>query len=544
MVGGHLPPSVVERVGRAGGEAPGWPPAFAPLDGRWHEGYPSAAANAAGRFRFLADERDVGSHWAPPEAPRLWLFHLHYFEWAWSFAADPDREWAGEAFSRLWGSWTQATRFGRGDAWSPYVVSLRAWALCGVHPCLASRSAVGADIVAHLRLSAAFLRRSIELDVGGNHLVKNLKALVGLGVFLGDERLVRRASSRLAGQLPVQVLPDGGHYERSPSYHCQVLGDLIDVEGLLRAAGAAPVDGLGETVEAMRRWLGAMLLPDGEVPLFNDCTLVGRERLALLSPAPRPSLRLVVLQPSGYVVMRPGPRLHLVADIGPPCPPELPAHAHADCLSFEMAVDGERTIVDSGTSTYAFGPRRRHERSTKAHNTVEVDGADQSEVWGTFRVGSRARPTLHGAVDDGETIEVTASHDGYRRLPGRPVHSRTWTAMADQLEILDRVDGAGTHRVAAHLHLASRLRPERSGPETVDIDRVVITCSGPTGTTTQTEPADVAHGFGHRQPSHAVRSSLEGPLPIAIRTRLKLSDPVEAGSRRRPTIAGAMEIRP
>ena len=86
--------------------------------------------------------------------------------------------------------------------------------------------------------------------------------------------------------MAVQVLPDGGHYERSPSYHCQVLGDLIDVGALLEAAGFPPVDGLDDTVDAMRRWLGAMLLPDGDVPLFNDCTLVGKERLAVLAPAP------------------------------------------------------------------------------------------------------------------------------------------------------------------------------------------------------------------------------------------------------------------
>ena len=73
--------------------------------------------------------------------------------------------------------------------------------------------------------------------MGGNHLVKNLKALVGLGVFLGDDRLVAHAASHLERQIGVQVLADGGHYERSPSYHCQVLGDLIDVAGLLAAAG-------------------------------------------------------------------------------------------------------------------------------------------------------------------------------------------------------------------------------------------------------------------------------------------------------------------
>ncbi len=534
LVAGHLPQSVVDRArgdaDGAGAAAPGWPASFVPLDARWHEGYPSPAANAEGRFRFLADEREVGDGWSPEDAPQLWLYHLHYFEWAWTFAAHPDAEWARDAFASRWRSWTHATHFGRGDAWSAYVVSLRAWSLCGVHSRLVAGTPVDADVVGHLRLATAFLRRSLELDVGGNHLVKNLKALVGLGVFLGDDGLVRRSSRRLAQQVGVQVLADGGHFERSPSYHCQVLGDLIDVGQLLATTGHPPVDGLDEAVSGMRRWLGAMLLPDGDVPLFNDCTLVGRERLALLEPAPRPDERLVVLQPSGYVVMCPGPRLHLVADVGPPCPPELPAHAHADCLSFELAVDGLRTVVHTGTSTYAPGERRQFERSTRAHNTVEVDGADQSEVWGTFRVARRARPTLHRAVGDGDgPIEVTASHDGYRRLEGRPVHTRTWRVTADEVEIVDRVDGEGLHQVAVRVHLA-----DAGGP-------LAAWCGGRNRIEKTDLPVPLARGFGALEPGQAVEWRVEGPLPIELQTRLQLRPASSDGPGSASTMTRTME---
>ena len=83
-----------------------------------------------------------------------------------------------------------------------------------------SRTASLASLSAH----AGFLRRHLETDVGGNHLIKNLKALAGLAVFFADDGLLDRALDRLTGQLAVQVLPDGGHYERAPAYHCQVLG--------------------------------------------------------------------------------------------------------------------------------------------------------------------------------------------------------------------------------------------------------------------------------------------------------------------------------
>ena len=75
-------------------------------------------------------------------------------------------------------------------------------------------------------MHAGFLRRHLEFDVGGNHLIKNLKALAGLAVLFGDERTLDRTLNLLSRQLAVQVLPDGGHFERAPAYHCQVLADL------------------------------------------------------------------------------------------------------------------------------------------------------------------------------------------------------------------------------------------------------------------------------------------------------------------------------
>ena len=84
-------------------------------------------------------------------------------------------------------------------------------------------------------------------------------------------------------------------------------------------------------------------------------------------------------------------------------------------------MDGVPLLVDTGTSTYAPGPVRDYERSTAAHNTVEVDGTDSTEVWGAFRAARRARVTRRrGRAADGGVLTIEAVHDGFRRLPGRP----------------------------------------------------------------------------------------------------------------------------
>lgn len=435
-----------------------WPATFRATGSGLDHG--DAQQIAGGTFEFLKEERRLGDppDWEQRGASHLWRFHLHYFEWAWALAQADDRRWARQAFAELWRSWSASATMRNRDAWAPYVVSLRAWVLCDVFDRLAKGAVIEEEILGSLWRHTLFLRSHLELDVGGNHLIKNLKALLALGVFFDRADIRDRAARRLGRQLQVQVLADGGHYERSPSYHCQVLADLLDVRGLLQAAAAPAIAGLDEAIAQMRRWLGVMVAPDGQLPMFNDSFAVPAELLELLGPVPC-SERLVVLEESGYVVARPERRSQLVMDVGDPCPDELPAHAHADCLSFELWVDATKVITDTGTSTYEPGPRRDYERSTAAHNTVEVAGANQTEVWGAFRAGRRAHGTLHSVVDDGQKITVTASHDGYRHLAGSPVYRRTWMAGPGTLRVFDQPFGGDTLPAVSRLHaqLASHI---------------------------------------------------------------------------------------
>lgn len=502
----------------------GWPAGFVPLDRQQGAGFPTPEDNAEGSFSFLNDSRDLGDpvDWSADGAARLWRYHLHYMEWAWSFAVHPDQAWAREEFGALWRSWERSSRFGVGDTWSPYVASLRAWVLCGVYRSLVAGTGLQADVDRSLARHARFLRWHVEHDVGGNHLLKNLKALLGLGVFLGDEGVRTMATRAIERQLTVQILSDGGHYERSPSYHCQVLGDLIDCDALLAVGSLPPVVGLAGAIARMRAWLGLMRMPDGDVPLFNDCVLVGAERLRLLQPGPPATERLTVLPASGYVVMRPDERRHLVADVGDPCPPNLPAHAHADCLSFELAIDGRRTVVDTGTSTYEHGARRSEERSTAAHNTVTVDGADQTEVWATFRAARLARAHLERVDDDGRTISVTASHDGYRRLPGRLLHRRTWSVSPTEVEIVDEITGEGRHTIEARVHLSAGAALD-------------VRCSQPPGAKLSSAGASVATGFGQVHTGTVVTAAWQGSLPVTLRTELHFGSVLLQGSGRAST---------
>ena len=79
----------------------------------------------------------------------------------------------------------------------------------------------------------------------------------------------------------------------------------------------------------------------------------------------------------------------LVFDIGEVGPTYQPGHTHADTLSFELHINNRPIIIDTGTSTYEVNDIRFYERSTRAHNTVTINGENSSEIWAGHRVGRR-----------------------------------------------------------------------------------------------------------------------------------------------------------
>ena len=495
--------------------AVGWPGAFRPVDARTLGRWPGLAEIRAGKITLLGLARELGDGWEHADSPRLWRFHLHYWDWAWGLAADPDRLAARAAFARLWRSWHASAGFGHADAWHPYPAALRAWSWCGLHRDLAVGGDIEPDFTAALAAHAAFLRRHLEYDVGGNHLIKGLKSLAGLAVFFADERLLRLATRRLNRQLARQVLADGGHYERAPAYHCQVLADLIDVADLLRAAGRVPAAELTGAVDRMRQWLGAVLTPDGRVPLLNDGYPVDRELIAVLQPGQAPEGPLFVLPDTG-LVRAAADGWHLLADVGRPCPPSLPAHAHADTFGCLVQVDGVPLLIDTGTSTYEPGPVRRYERSTAAHSTMQLDGGDSTEVWDVFRAGRRARVSGLSARVDSAGVSFGAAHDGFRRLPGRPRHRRRWSLAEDRLRVDDLISGRGRPEIVIRWQLAADSTVRIYGGTALVTGpagdfRVAVEAADPVLLTTETR--QVAAGFGSTTDAPVLTCRIQASLP-------------------------------
>jgi len=413
-------------------------------------------------FSFLGITREARAvdDWNHPEWAKLWLYNLHYFDDLNADGASERTDWHRALVAR----WIAENPPAAGNGWEPYPASLRIvnwvkWALAGN---------VLADEARHsLAVQVRWLCRRLEWHLLGNHLLANAKALVFAGSFFGGaeaEGWRKQGFAILARELPEQILEDGGHFERSPMYQAIILEDLLDLLQLSQhwpgLVEASVVAGWRAKANAMLGWSAAMCHPDGEIAFFNDAAigiapdlaaLVDYARLSGIGPPSAPAA-LRHFASSGYVRAQVGTAV-LMADVGEIGPDYLPGHAHADTLSFELSVQGQRVVVNSGISEYGVGAERLRQRGTAAHSTVQIDGEDSSEVWGGFRVARRARPFDLTAREEGETVVIEGSHDGYARLKGRPIHHRQWRLGSRRLCVTDTISGQRREAIARyHLH--------------------------------------------------------------------------------------------
>ena len=418
------------------------------------------------RFTFLNQsavfEDDV--RWKVPDKGRLWRYNLHYFDFLF-----PDRPMAWAHGRQLIEDWIRSNPEGTPDAWDPFPVSLRmvnwikflsTWQADGDLP----------EIHASLYRQALFLERHLEFHLLANHLFKNIKALLFAGLYFRGadaDRWRRRGFRLLTREIDEQILPDGGHFERSPMYHAMILEDVLDLLNILprRPAGYETLRvRLSRAAEKMVVFLQAMSHPDGGISLFNDAALDIEHDAATLeryfSAVTGKSLpndcqdRRTAFPDTGYSVMTPAAGDKLIVDCGPVGPDYQPGHAHCDTLSFELSLKGRRVIVDSGCCQYEDGPVRRYNRGNAGHNTVTIDGRNQSEVWGAHRCARRAYPIsadLH-ELEDG-TLVFEGAHDGYRRLRVKPVHRRRVHWQQDTIDITDGIEGTGRHTLVSTLHI-------------------------------------------------------------------------------------------
>ncbi|MFT7144443.1 MAG: putative heparinase superfamily protein [Alphaproteobacteria bacterium] len=423
-------------------------------------------------FHFINQPIAIGSEmrWHPQGVSSLWLYNLHYFTWL-NDLKDLKKEGQDKA-QELIESWLLDCNHFDKQIWHPYPLSLRLinW-LTHYHWLTENMDQdLKKTFNQSLILQTEHLSHNLEWDVEGNHLIKNLKAMIYCGLCLPSKQTAYLdAITLLLEQINIQINADGGHYEKSPHYHIDVLKDFLDIQALILKAGQTPPARLTEAIDRMAIALEFYLYKDKQLALFNDGCVGDKDEIESILKRCRTGEELPQELPdTGYVRMERKKTL-LMMDVGTCCPDNLPAHGHADTLSFEMCHGVERIFVNNGT--YAYQHKKRNIfRGTAAHNTVSIAGENSAEVWATFRIGRRPTQveyTLKSEKNVG--IGVDASHNGYRHL--KATHNRKVFLSDDGHDIRgeDTITNKGHHRTLAHFHLHPNIKCKIVSQEEAEI---------------------------------------------------------------------------
>lgn len=442
----------------------------------WKGDAKKGALVADNHFSYVGREMSFGNtiDWFPSGVSALWRFHLHYHDDLADFRAMKGK--GVEPAVHYIRSWIDACGGYQKEAWHPYPMSVRIvnWLTHYDFFEKGLDEELKADFWECLAWQIEILKRSVETDVCGNHLIKNLKALIYAGLCLrGHQSDYLEAMAMLLRELKTQVLSDGGHYERSPHYHVIVLQDLLDIHALILKAGQTPPHELDNAIDQMAEALAFMVYPDGALGLFNDGE-VGQEKqiTAVLKRAGVKATKSTQLAETGYVRLQ-RKKTFLFMDAGLCCPDALPAHAHADMLAFEMVIGTERVIVNQGT--YGYQHKNRNQmRGTVAHSTLCFDKVNSAEVWHTFRLGRRPRHVEAVLKEESGTgIGVDASHDGYRQFG--LTHYRRIFMSEDGLDIRGedvltaKKKMKGDKTATIHFHLAPHVRVQQRNEKEITI---------------------------------------------------------------------------
>ncbi len=427
-----------------------------------HDPWNHRGALQQGRFCFLRESTDLKRPvgWSAGDRSLLWQFNLHYFHYLPLLDSEDQIEFCHE--------WIQANPTGCTVGWHPYPTALRIvnWCKANLQNPTVQRS---------LYQQAAFLFRNLEVYHPGNHLLENAKALIFAGTFFrrqGEaEQWLRRGWQLMMRETPIQVLEDGGYFERSTMYHALMLEAYLDILNIL----PSELPGREKFESAARKmsdFLASLVHPDGSLALFNDSTQeIAPPPQTLLKYAldllKHPATKKHTFSDSGFF-RHETDSLYWIVDGGPVGPDFLPAHAHADTFSYEVSFHGVRFVVDSGVYEYKPGPMRDYVRSTRAHNTVCVDRLDQAECWSSFRVARRFRPYDVTFYESEEDCRFEGSFSGYATLlEDGIVHHRQVLGHSHprKLAIHDSIHGRGIHLVESmiHLHPEVQIRPQADG---------------------------------------------------------------------------------
>jgi uncharacterized heparinase superfamily protein len=362
--------------------------------------------------------------WGGAEPPLAWAAAAHGFLWLRDLRA-VGSDAARMKARALATAWIAGAGRGNPLAQRADVLGNRVSALLSHWDFLAESAEEGfrASVMAQVVEDSRVLAAALPAETMDARAFAALRGLAVAGVALpGAEAYLARALRFLEQEIARQVLPDGGHVERSPAALLSVFKDLLEIRGLVAAVRQPVPEGLAAALERIAPALAALRHGDGGPALFNGT----REEIApalsaafaQAQPRGRAASRLIQ---TGFERLAAG-RTVLVIDTGAPPPKGQDRLSHAGTLAFEMSVGRDRLIVNCGAAPAAGAEWRDALRATAAHSTLVIADVNSSEL----REGGLGRRPEQVSVQRHEASGahwLDASHDGWKK-PFGAIHRR------------------------------------------------------------------------------------------------------------------------
>lgn len=416
------------------------------------------------RSLLLHEMHLMDGSWQVKEASHLWNYNLHYLEFLIPLAAEyhvTENEEYKKKYVEMLASWLEIAEENK-DAYAPYTISMRIPnILIGMEMLGTIEEQLNEKIYESLYDQYKYLLHHLELALLANHYFENLKAIVIASILFGELDVYHKYFDLLLKQIEEQILPDGLHFERSLMYHKIILEDILRVYTVLRSSGhGMDAEKLLTAIKSMAEAIGSLERGVDHTPLFNDAgDNVSKPTAALLKVCKGIcgdiDTEKKEFPNAGYYRLDNG-NCTVLFDCGDIGAKYMAGHAHNDCLSFELCIDGKKIFTNSGTGQYQ-GSLRQFFRSTMAHNTMMVDDREQSELWGEHRAARRidgVKAVIKGQRVAGQFRGFCG--DRFRR-------QIQWQKDCLMIEDTVRCKDTDRHVARQFFHLAPGYRYEREG---------------------------------------------------------------------------------
>jgi hypothetical protein len=412
-----------------------------------------------------------------------------------------------------------------------------------------------ASLWQHLRFIEA--HSEFSFLVRSNHYLSNITGLTTLSAYLrgpGMGRRLRKNARAVQREILLQTYADGGDCEASTGYHVLVAQMFLHSLVVQRRMGVAIAAQFESRLRRMFEWIDALADDSWKLPHLGDCdngrvelliddieqsmrpaaerhslhvgSLMGlASQLINVDPGKREPLSL--LPDSGLAVLRAG-RASVVFCAMPNGLQGKGSHTHCDKLSFVFRLGADEVFCDSGSRCYTRSAElRNQDRSTRAHNTLMIDGAEQNSLSNDprllFQCGNEA--AVSPISSDGDRI-VRAAHQGYSRMGID--HQRTVQLDEDEMLITDQLQGSGDHLLdlqfvlgpawsaSSEMMSGTTVRCVITGPQ-----RLTLQCESQTSLTLSLTSAEISREYGAALTGSRIRIQTTACLPAKVQTRVQ-----------------------